>query len=116
VRGLKVNCGPQGTLGSHSTLLISFPPWTLIKFAENKMLMHSSGPLRSKLHQYIDAADEQKLQAIYKLFENEIEKGPPYNKEEIELFYERRRRHFAGEGKSYSVEESINRIKLNSKA
>jgi hypothetical protein len=78
--------------------------------------MQSVGSLRDKLHHYIDVADEQKLQAIYVLLEGEIEKGHVYSKEEIEMFYERRRRHLAGEGKSYSVEESINSIRRNPQA
>ena len=73
--------------------------------------MHNTGSLRDKLHQYIDVADEQKLQAIYVLLEGEIEMGHSYSKEEIDLFYERRKRHLAGEGKSYSVEESIKQIR-----
>ena len=78
--------------------------------------MQPAGSLRDKLHHYIDVADEQKLQAIYVLLEGEIEKEYVYSKEDIEMFYERRRRHVAGDGKSYNVEESINRIRQNPKA
>jgi hypothetical protein len=80
------------------------------------IFMQIAGSLRDKLHHYIDVADEQKLQAIYVLLEGEIEKGSAYSKEEIELFYERRRRHLADAGKSYSVEESVNRIRQNPQA
>ena len=73
--------------------------------------MHNTGSLRDKLHQYIDVADEQKLQAIYVLLEGEIEMRHSYSKEEVDMFYERRKRHLAGEGKSYSVEESIKQIR-----
>lgn len=75
--------------------------------------MQSTGSLREKLHQYIDIADEQKLHAIYILLEGDIDKDHEYSKEEIEMFYERRKRHLSGEGTSYTVEESINRIREN---
>ena len=66
--------------------------------------------LRSKLHGYIDTAEEDKLQAIYTLLEDDIE---PYNftKEEIAIFYERREKHIKGASKSYTTEESITQIR-----
>jgi hypothetical protein len=78
-------------------------------------VMQNTGSLREKLHHYIDIADEQKLQAIYVLLEEHIEKEHVYSKEEIEMFYERRKRHLAGEGSSYTIEESIDRIRKNGK-
>lgn len=75
------------------------------------IFMQSAGSIRDKLHQYIDIADEEKLQAIYVLLEEDIEKDYVYSNEEIEMFYERRRRHLAGEGKNYLIDESINRIR-----
>jgi hypothetical protein len=62
--------------------------------------------LRDKLHQYIDVADEQKLQAIYTLLEDEINWS--YTKEDIEQFHLRRQNHLEGISKSYTAEESLN--------
>ena len=76
--------------------------------------MQNTGSLRDKLHQYIDVADEHKLQAIYTLLEGEIEMEHIYSKEDIEKFFARRERYLAGEGESISVEESINRIRKKS--
>ena len=73
--------------------------------------MQADTSLRDKLHSYIDVADEQKLHAIYILLEEEIEKTHTYSNEEIALFYERRSRYLAGEGKSYSVKESIKKLR-----
>ena len=61
--------------------------------------------VRDKLHQYIDVADEQKLQAIYTLLEDEINWS--YTKEDIELFHQRRQNHLDGTSKSYTAAESI---------
>ena len=62
--------------------------------------------IRDKLHQYIDVADEQKLQAIYTLLEDEIDWN--YTTEEIAMFHKRRENHLNGTSKSYSTEESLN--------
>jgi hypothetical protein len=72
--------------------------------------------IKQKLHQYIDTADEKKLQAIYTILEDEIEGDFFYSKEEINSFYDRRKKHLTGESKSYSVKEAHNSIRQNPKA
>ena len=52
--------------------------------------------IREKLHQYIDLADERKIEAIFIMLEDEIG-SYCYGKEEIELFHARRDRHLKGE-------------------
>ena len=69
--------------------------------------------LRDKLHQYIDIADEQKLQAIYTLLEDEI--NWTYTKEDIEQFHQRRQNHLNGTSKSYTAEESLNAARQQKK-
>ncbi len=69
--------------------------------------------LRDKLHQYIDVADEQKLQAIYTLLEDEINWS--YTKEDIEQFHQRRQNHLDGISKSYTAEESLNAARQQKK-
>ncbi len=71
--------------------------------------MNSTSPLRNKLHQYIDVADEEKLKAIYTLLEDEIDWG--YVNEDIEIFHQRRKNHLAGVSKSYTAEESIKAVR-----
>lgn len=71
--------------------------------------MSSAGSLRDKLHQYIDVADEQKLQAIYVLLEDEINWA--YSPEDIANFHQRRNNHLQGISKSYSVEESLKDVR-----
>jgi hypothetical protein len=77
--------------------------------------MEKATTLREKLHQYIDIADNKKLEAIYVLVENDIEKGNVYSKEDIEHFYDRRKRNMEEVDQSYSVDESISRIRKNPK-
>lgn len=67
--------------------------------------------IRNKLHEYIDTADERKLQAIYTILEDEIEDSHIFSEEEIALFHERRNKHLSGESKSYTVEESLKMIR-----
>lgn len=62
--------------------------------------------LKDKLHQYIEVADEQKLQALYVLLEDEINWG--FTTEEIGIFHQRRENHLNRTSKSYSAEESLN--------
>ena len=69
--------------------------------------------LRDKLHQYIDVADEQKLQAIYTLLEDEINWS--YTKENIEQFHQRRQNHLNGNSQSLTAEESLNAARQQKK-
>lgn len=65
--------------------------------------------LKEKLRNYINKADEVKLLEIYKIIEDE---DAPYNysAEDIEMFYNRRTAYLNGEGKNYSLEESVKKI------
>ena len=71
--------------------------------------------LKQKLHDYIDIADEKKLQAIYTILEDEIEGDYFYSQDEIKEFYDRRQKHLNGESKSYTVEETFNMVRQNRK-
>lgn len=67
--------------------------------------------IRNKLHEYIDAADDKKVEAIYTILEEEIEQRHVYSDEELSMLYERREQHLKGETKSYTLEESISLIR-----
>ena len=75
--------------------------------------MSKASNLRDKLHQYIDVADEQKLQAIYVLLEDEIDYK--YSPEEIDVFRKRKEKHQGGESKSYTPEESLKAVRKQKK-
>ena len=75
--------------------------------------MGSPFSLRDKLHQYIDVADEQKLNAIYSLLEDEINGN--YVQEDIAEFHRRRQNHLDGNSKSLTAEESLNAARQQKK-
>ncbi|NCU06273.1 MAG: hypothetical protein GXC73_20140 [Chitinophagaceae bacterium] len=71
--------------------------------------MATSLSLKEKLHLYIETADEQKLQAIYTLLEDEINRS--YNQEDIELFHQRRQNYLQEPEESYTAAESLKAIR-----
>ncbi|MBC6491376.1 hypothetical protein ACFSQD_13550 [Flavihumibacter stibioxidans] len=75
--------------------------------------MDSAATLRNKLHQYIDVADEQKLQAIYVLLEDDI--NWRYSSADIAMLHQRRQQHLKGLSKSYTVEESLEAVRQQKK-
>lgn len=70
--------------------------------------------IREKLHQYIDLADERKIEAIYIMLEDDIA-SYGYSDQEIALFHERREKHLKGESLSYTPEQSLNMIRSSKK-
>jgi hypothetical protein len=65
--------------------------------------------LRDKLHQFIDTVDEKKVQAMYVMFEEEIETKTATQFEltakEIEALDIQRENYLAGKSKTYNWEE-----------
>jgi hypothetical protein len=65
--------------------------------------------LRDKLHQFIDTVDEKKVQAMYVMFEEEIETKTATQFEltakEIEVLDKQRENYLAGKSKTYNWEE-----------
>lgn len=57
--------------------------------------------IRQKLHQFIDTIGDKKAEAIYTLFEDEIDTDAQRRK----LIRAERENYLQGEGKSYSWEE-----------
>lgn len=66
-------------------------------------------PLKEILHQYIDQADEDKLEAIYTLVKEEITYH--YTEEQVAELHKSRESYLKGEGKFYTREEFFNSFK-----
>ncbi len=57
--------------------------------------------IRKKLHHFIDTIEDKKVEAIYILFENEIDTDSQRKK----LIMQEREKYIKGEGNSYSWDE-----------
>ncbi len=57
--------------------------------------------IRKKLHRFIDIIEDKKAEAIYTLFENEIDAET----QRKNLILQERKKYINGEGKSYSWDE-----------
>ena len=64
---------------------------------------------RQKLHEYIDTADDEKVNALFVILESDSN-SYQYSAEEISTFYKRRERYLKGEGKSFSVKEAFDQM------
>lgn len=68
--------------------------------------------VKEKLHDYIDHAEEKKLQAIYTLLENEIgDNTYQYDDETVNMLEERRVEYLKSNSKGLTPEESIEFVK-----
>ena len=66
--------------------------------------------LRQKLHQYIDSLDAVSLDEVHRII-GEEDIPWKYSAEEIAIFYKRRNAYLNGEGKNYTMDESLNSIR-----
>ncbi len=71
--------------------------------------------LRHKLHHYIDTAEEKKLNAIYTIFENEIEHSSMLTAEQKAELDNRLEEYMQGKGKNFSWNNAIKKIKSKQK-
>lgn len=65
---------------------------------------------RKKLHEYIESADDAKVDALFLILESDEEKPFSYSAEDISMFYERRERQLKGEVKSFSKKDVFEEI------
>jgi hypothetical protein len=63
--------------------------------------------IRQKLHDYIDIADDKKLEAMYVILQTDIENGSLYDESTIARFHARRDNHLNESSPSYTVAETI---------
>ena len=71
---------------------------------------------REKLHDLVDQADEGKIFDLLSLFEQNEAKGTNlYDEATLNMLKERSADYLSGKSKTYSPEESLERIKLHRK-
>lgn len=83
-----------------------------------KIVIMEALQIKETLHEYIDTADEKKLEAIYTVLKDSIPDGYEYNQEELEKIYDRRIKYKKGEEQLMTVEELLlyvrqNKLKMN---
>jgi hypothetical protein len=71
----------------------------------------ATAQLKEKLHEYIDTADEKKLEAIYTILQDNIGADHQYSTDELAVFYNRRQEYKNGKGENLTVEEFINFVR-----
>ena len=70
--------------------------------------------VKEKLHEYIDHADDKKVQAIADFVENEIEHVDNiFDDEMMAVLRERRANYLSGKSRTYTVEESMEHIRAH---
>ena len=85
-------------------------PENICKFVYNISIMEALQK-RQKLHEYIDLANNEQVNALFTILEVDEEYPYHYSAEELKVFYERKERYLTGEGKNFSVEESFSAIR-----
>jgi hypothetical protein len=67
---------------------------------------------KEKLHGLIDAADEEKIFELLSLLEDKLEaKNYVYDETTLNILRERSEEYLSGKSKTYTIEESVERIK-----
>ena len=67
--------------------------------------------IRQKLHQFIDTIEDKKAEAMYALFENDIEEDDSEYTDEFKAELDRRYDYYKNGGKMISAEEANEQIK-----
>jgi hypothetical protein len=73
----------------------------------------SATQIRETLHEYIDTADEKKLEAIYTVLKDSIEPDYQYQANELEAVYMRREIYKKGESEVMTTEEFVRYVRQN---
>ena len=70
--------------------------------------------IRQQLHQYIDAADDKNIEAIYTILQGSLQQER-FSTEELKKFYDRRAEYMEGKAETYTVAEAHNIIRQSRK-
>lgn len=75
----------------------------------------TNAAIRQQLHQFIDSTDDKKIEALYILLQNDIAPRYSYTEDDLNILHERAEKYLKGETKTYTVEESHNKIRQQRK-
>ena len=67
--------------------------------------------IRQQLHNYIDTTEDIKVEALYTLLKKDFENKYVYTEDDLKMLHERAEKYEKGESKTYTVEESHNKIR-----
>jgi uncharacterized protein (UPF0332 family) len=76
-----------------------------------KQLEMNTSVIRQQLHEYIDSADDKKIEAMFTLLEAEMHKSSFYSDDELKKFYDRREKYLKGNNPTFTAEESHDYIR-----
>ena len=68
---------------------------------------------KETLHEYIDNADEKKLEAIYTLLKDSITSDYQYSHDELSTIYNRRNKYKNGEEQTLTAEQFVSYVLQN---
>ena len=69
--------------------------------------------IKEALHEYIDTADQKKLEAIYAVLKDSITSDYPYNEDELAAINNRRVKYESGDEHTLTAEEFVNYVRQN---
>jgi len=69
--------------------------------------------IKQALHEYIDTADDKKLEAIYTILKNSIASDYQYSEDELEEINNRRSKYKNGEEQTLAAEEFVDYVRRN---
>lgn len=69
--------------------------------------------IKEALHEYIDNADESKLEAIYTLVKDSISSDYQYSSEQLATINKRRDNYKSGEEQTFTAEEFVSYVRQN---
>lgn len=69
--------------------------------------------IKETLHEYIDTADEKKLEAIYTILKDSIGPDFKYNEDELAAIYTRKNEYKNNEAETMVAEDFVNYVRQN---
>jgi hypothetical protein len=73
----------------------------------------SAVQIRETLHEYIETADDKKLEAIYTILKDSISPDFDYSKDELTAIYARRNEYYNSEAETIVAEDFVNYVRQN---